>query len=171
MSGFIHNSGILSVFGSVFIVMFLMAGVFIPVFPGRSPDRRVRANQERGILYSHNEHPASVLQHIHHADSGQGSRGDVQSGRQFHVVPENHMKVCDALTPGISYRAGLRGAYGGWPGSRGPRSWYLPCCWPSAMCGAPLPQPPVIAYVKAELLRALRDRGHAGDNLRRCGAR
>jgi len=34
MSGFIHKSGILSVFGSVLIVMFLMAGVFVPFFLG-----------------------------------------------------------------------------------------------------------------------------------------
>jgi hypothetical protein len=34
MSNFIHESGILAVFGSVLIVMFLMAGVFIPFFLG-----------------------------------------------------------------------------------------------------------------------------------------
>jgi hypothetical protein len=34
MSSFIHKSGILSVFGSVLVVMFLMAGVFMPFFLG-----------------------------------------------------------------------------------------------------------------------------------------
>lgn len=34
MNSFIHKSGILSVFGSVLIVMFLMAGVFMPFFLG-----------------------------------------------------------------------------------------------------------------------------------------
>ncbi len=34
MSGFIQNSGILNVFGSVLVAMFLMAGVFMPFFLG-----------------------------------------------------------------------------------------------------------------------------------------
>ncbi len=34
MTNFVHRSGLLSVFGSVFVSMFLMAGVFIPFFLG-----------------------------------------------------------------------------------------------------------------------------------------